>query len=199
MQEIPPLTSKQNPPFTFTLIFEPKTPRLSSPSFYRSLHLRLGPLRNSLLPSMPKSTRPGSATPTKPVVYDLLFDPVTLTTFSSLPNIPSYPSYGEAHDLPQPWSRVDAIHIHNHILNIYADSERGQERKSRTTRGWWLAYNRLGSSRKEAILVWKGGERGKGGKDRLPDFGGDIEGGGMGLGGILDTRRYFEGLLRGRG
>lgn len=50
--------------------------------------------------------------------------------------------------------------------------------------------------------MWKGGERGKVGKDRLPgqvDFGGDIEGGGIGLSGILDTRRYFEGLLRGRG
>ncbi|KAF8421941.1 hypothetical protein EV426DRAFT_699429 [Tirmania nivea] len=190
-----------NPPFTFTLIFEPKTPRLSSPSFYRSLHLRLGPLRNSLLPSMPRSTRPGSATPAKPVVYELLFDPVTLATSSSLPNIPSYPSYGDVHAPPQPWSRVDAIHIHNHIVNIYADSERGQERKSRTTRGWWLAYNRLGSSRKEAILVWKGGERGKGGNDRLSgqvSLGGDIEGGAIGLGGILDTRRYFEGLLRGK-
>lgn len=47
--------------------------------------------------------------------------------------------------------------------------------------------------------MWKEGGRGKGGNDRLGgqvDIGGDIGGG---LGSILDTSRYFEGLLRGRG
>lgn len=177
---------------------------MSSPSFYRSLHLRLGPLRTSLLPSIPKCPH-SDATTGKPVVYNLLFDPVTLAISASLPNIPSYPSYVNPHT-PQPqWSRVDAIHVHNHILNIYGDLERGRDRNSRTTRGWWLAYSRLGgSSKKEAILVWKGDEKGKGGKDLVTGkrgSGEDIEsrGGSVGLGGILDTKRYFEGLLRGRG
>ena len=52
--------------------------------------------------------------------------------------------------------------------------------------------------------MWKGDERGKGGKDLVAGKKGsreDIEsrGGSIGLGGILDTKRYFEGLLRGRG
>ena len=130
---------------------------------------------------------------------------MTLAVSSCIPNIPLYPSYQQADTpAPPPWSRADAVHVHNQILSIYADTERGKERKSRTTRGWWLAWTRLGSSRKEAILVWKGGEKGAG-KDRVPgsgDIGGDIagsSGGNSGLGGILDTRRYFEGLLRGRG
>lgn len=192
----------QNSPFMFILIFKPKTPRLSSPSFYHSLHLRLGPLRTSLLPSTPRASKPDTATPKKPIVYDLLYDPLTLAISSSLPNIPSHSPYQDTHTPPLPWSRVDAIHIHNQILNLYADSWRGRERKSRTTRGWWLAYSKLWSNRKEAILVWKGGERGKGGMDRLlgqNDIRGEIEGPSSSLGGILDTRRYFEGLLRGRG
>ena len=135
------------------------------------------------------------------MVYNLLFDPVTLEISASLPNIPSYPSYVGPHTPPPQWNLVDAIHVHNHILNIYADLERGRDRDSQTTRGWWLAYSRLGSSKKEAILVWKGDEVGKGGKDlvaRKRRSGEDIESRG-GIGGILDTKRYFEGLLRGRG
>ncbi|KAF8464084.1 hypothetical protein BDZ91DRAFT_730706 [Kalaharituber pfeilii] len=193
-----------NPPFTIILIFEPNTPRLSSPSFYRSLHLRLGPLRSSLLPT--QSTKPATtATPKsssphpKPTVYDFLFDPFTLHLSSSIPNIPLFSPFS----LPEPnspWTRLEAIHVHNQILNLYVDSNRGKERKSRTTRGWWLAWSRLGSSRKEAILVWKAGETSGTGnaQGELLGMGRDIGAGGAAWG-VLDTRRYFEGLLRGRG
>ncbi|KAI5809716.1 hypothetical protein DFH27DRAFT_494874, partial [Peziza echinospora] len=155
-----------NKPFIFILIFRPNTPRLLTPTLYRSLHLRLNPLRTSLVPSKaptPAKTRPRAATNSKPIVYDLLYDPQTLIISSSIPNIPSFPhlapssqdpSSSSSAPLPAPWARLDAVHVHNQVLNIYSDVDREKERKSRTNRGWWLAWNRLGRNGKEAILVW---------------------------------------------
>lgn len=130
---------------------------------------------------------PGSP---KPKVFDLTFDPMTLFLTCSLPNIPPYQFTGDLSS-PHQISRSDAINIHNQILSIYGDNDREKERKSRTTRGWWVAWSRM-SGGKEAVLVWKGGEGNKEGGAL-----GDAADGGSG-GGLFDTKKYFEVFLRGR-
>ena len=98
-------------PFMFVFLFQLRTPNLSMPAFYRSIHHTLGPLQKSLL----RSTDPniweeriqeamGSGQETASVgaedqrsrlatrapqeIYDFVYDPVTLTIRTSIPNIP---------------------------------------------------------------------------------------------------------------
>ncbi|KEF56462.1 uncharacterized protein A1O9_08043 [Exophiala aquamarina CBS 119918] len=98
-------------PFMFVFLFQLRTPNLSMPGFYRSIHHTLGPLQKSLL----RSTDPsiwqermqeamGSAPGADPAgaedqrsrlltqspleIYDFVYDPVKLTIRTSIPNIP---------------------------------------------------------------------------------------------------------------
>lgn len=98
-------------PFMFVFLFQLRTPNLSMPAFYRSIHHTLGPLQKSLL----RSTDPsiwqermqeaiGSGLQTDPAgaedqrsrlvaqapleIYDFVYDPVKLTIRTSIPNIP---------------------------------------------------------------------------------------------------------------
>lgn len=98
-------------PFMFVFLFQLRTPNLSMPAFYRSIHHTLGPLQKSLL----RSTDPSiwreriqealgvgletdstnledqpSKSPAQapPEIYDFVYDPCKLTIRTSIPNIP---------------------------------------------------------------------------------------------------------------
>ncbi|KAG0158811.1 hypothetical protein PDIDSM_6331 [Penicillium digitatum] len=163
-------------PFMFTFLFGPQTPALSSPSLYSSMHHQLGPLHKPLLsstsPTMAASRIAVSETSPDPnkqfssraqPVYDLVYDPSNLTIRSSIPNIPSMsmtsPS-GEPTSSPPhspspspfqpstqtPWSRIESLAIHHHLLSTHSDTRsRSQEleRTSKTHRGWWVVWVRI--------------------------------------------------------
>ncbi|SPO06706.1 uncharacterized protein DNG_09400 [Cephalotrichum gorgonifer] len=125
-------------PFIFTFLFRPDTPALSSDTLYRSLHYQLSPLRKPLLLSTayrpPRPLEAGS--PSTPSVYDLVFDPATNTTHSTIPNIPA----GD----PNPWTRAEAAATHAHLLSLYgARKSRDAETTARTNKGWWIVWSRV--------------------------------------------------------
>jgi hypothetical protein len=97
-------------PFIFAFLFTLHTPMLTSPSFYRNIHHRLGPLQRPLLRSTDPmkvaqriaeavGERCSTTTPAKreasggslteaQTIYDIIFDPAKLTVRTSIPNIP---------------------------------------------------------------------------------------------------------------
>ncbi|KAL1898827.1 hypothetical protein Sste5346_003237 [Sporothrix stenoceras] len=104
-------------------------------------------------------------------IYDLIWDPGMLTIHSTIPNIPdpyamlkmmaadnaagkgkrSKKAVKQQQQLglqgPQtPWSRVEALNTHMQILNMYAATRSNGaelERMCKTSRGWWIVWNRL--------------------------------------------------------
>ena len=150
-------------PFIFTFLFESQTDALAMPSFYRSLHHLLGPLRRPLLVSTsptkvservweaaaPRST--ASTTNTQPV-WDLIYDPERLTVHTTIPNIPepgltSTDSYARP-----PWSRIEALSVHSQILQTYVSTRNHMselERTCKTSRGWWVVWMRVPLSTQE--------------------------------------------------
>jgi hypothetical protein len=79
-------------------------------------------------------------------IYDLVYDPRTLTVHSSLPNIPD-PGTLSAEGLAGPaWSRLDALNVHAQILATVVATRRSTteiERTCKTGRGWWVVWMRL--------------------------------------------------------
>ena len=145
-------------PFIFTFLFELQTDALALPSFYRSLHHQLGPLRRPLLTSTSPSkvserlweaAAPKSTASTKSCqpIYDLVYDPARLTVHTTIPNIPEPGPYSSESQEILPWTRVEALSVHSQILNTYS-STRGHtaelERTSKTSRQWWVVWMRLG-------------------------------------------------------
>lgn len=144
------------PPFIFTLLFETETYSLAFPSFYRSLHHQLGPLRKPLQTMtspdrvrerlkdaiMPRSTAP---VPSTQPINNLVYDPARLTIHTSIPNIPEAGlnlSNGEM----SLWTRAEAITVHSQIVNTYTSTrwQRSElEQTSKTSRGWWVVWMRL--------------------------------------------------------
>ena len=209
-------------PFIFTFLFELQTDALALPSFYRSLHHQLGPLRRPLLASTspskvcerlweaaaPKST---ASTKSSQPIYDLVYDPARLTVHTTIPNIPELGPYSSDSQEVLPWTRVEALSVHSQILNTYS-STRGHtaelERTSKTSRQWWVVWMRLpqvGRARGtgsegygEAFLVRKA-------SDYVPPAArksgsGFGVAGGWGPGKLaegigIDARQYIEGLL----
>ncbi|EMD96591.1 hypothetical protein COCHEDRAFT_1162429 [Bipolaris maydis C5] len=166
----PPTTSKLSRlrpvvyihrPFIYVFLFEHRTHSLGVASFYRDIHNFFSPLHRSL----DKSTNPinvaqrlqavsshytteastgGSgptAGPNTQPIYDLVFDPRTLTVHSSLPNIPD-PGTLLAEGLAERqagWSRLDALNVHSQMLATVASTRRSLseiERTCKTSRGW---------------------------------------------------------------
>ncbi|KAJ9642407.1 hypothetical protein H2199_004788 [Coniosporium tulheliwenetii] len=153
-------------PFIYTLLFHPHTSTLSLPAFYRNLHTYLAP---STAPSAPPPPRPANpytttsqsaATPNDQPIYDLVFDPRTLTIHSSIPNIPepgsaaaegiAVPGLGSGSgglgSREAPWTRVEALNVHAQILATVAGTRREVheiERTCKTGRGWWVVWMRL--------------------------------------------------------
>ncbi|KAI9805555.1 MAG: hypothetical protein M1825_000806 [Sarcosagium campestre] len=210
--------------FMYTFLFESQTPALALPSFYRALHHQLGPLERPLLASTSPATilarlasnaltaNPDPRTP----IYDLIYDPETLTIHSSIPNIPppSAAVSDEASSLPDaaPWTRIEALNVYTQLLATFAATRQRPaelERTGKTNRGWWVVWMRLPPSEprenaadgvpayREAFLVRKASDRS--GRRMF----GSRDGGGSGgwapaklAEGIgVDARRYVEGLL----
>ncbi|RYP08607.1 hypothetical protein DL765_008715 [Monosporascus sp. GIB2] len=134
-----------NKPFIYTFLFRNMADCLASDSFYRSLHYQLAPLRKPLCAStMYRPGKPdvGAAASS---IFDLVWDPRTLTIHSTIPNIPD-PLQMTQTDFKALWSRAEAVNTHNQILNTYiavrADSSE-LERTCKTSRGWWIVWTRI--------------------------------------------------------
>ncbi|KAJ4378543.1 hypothetical protein N0V86_006249 [Didymella sp. IMI 355093] len=154
-------------PFIYTFLFAHRTPSLTLATFYRSLHAFFAPLHRSL----DRNTAPSrvaqrlaaarthqTTTPTTSAqgpnpmpIYDLVWDPRTLTLHSSLPNIPD-PGTLIAEGLSSKdgveggWSRIDALNVHSLIVATVTSTRRGMseiERSCKTSRGWWVVWMRL--------------------------------------------------------
>ena len=133
-------------------------------SFYRNLHTFFSPLHRPLslstspdkilarifsssTPYTTTSSHKGAAPNTQPI-YDLVYDPRTLTVHSSLPNIPD-PGTLTAEGLgggSAGWSRVEALNVHAQILATVGSTRRTMaeiERTCKTGRGWWVVWMRL--------------------------------------------------------
>lgn len=86
------------------------------------------------------SSQHGGAANTSPI-YDLVFDPRTFTTHSSVPNIPDLSPRA-----PGAWSRPDALNVHAQILATVASTRTHRleiERTAKTARAWWVVWMRL--------------------------------------------------------
>jgi hypothetical protein len=154
----------------FTFLFDLRTPSLTLPSFYRSIHHQLGPLQRPLLSSTSPqnisrrifiadcdagSQKRASSAAHNPI-YDLVYDPSNLTVRSSIPNIPE-PEFTlppQTSDNRGPWSRMEALNIHNQFLSTYTDTRSRpveMERTCKTSRGWWLVWVRIPSNNNNNI------------------------------------------------
>ncbi|KAI9664495.1 MAG: hypothetical protein M1821_005941 [Bathelium mastoideum] len=150
-------------PFIYAFLFDPRTDSLAIPSFYRSLATHLKPLHKPLCrntapttiesriesaqQSVAKTTSP-STNPSNHRIFDLIYDPATLTVHTSLPNVPDpacAPS-ATAAGLPPSWTRVEALNVHTQVLSLLAATRRQPrecERTCKTSRGWWVVWMRL--------------------------------------------------------
>ncbi|KAF5576906.1 hypothetical protein FPANT_10710 [Fusarium pseudoanthophilum] len=135
-----------NRPFMFTFLFNLRTDSLAMDSLYRSLHHQLAPLRKPLLlstsyrPERPGTDAGSGSNHSGNNIYDLVWDPVSLTVHSSIPNIP------EVYDDTEPWSRPDALNTHLHLVNLYIGTRSRStalERTQKSSRGWWIVWTRL--------------------------------------------------------
>lgn len=179
-------------PFIYTFLFEQRSPRLQISSFYSTLHNHLRPLHKPLLrstsvqnvsqriadshmvslPQQPESSprAPLHNSPrSSPPVFDLVHDPVTLTTHTSIPNIPD-PGTPAAEGIgttstgvnfPPVWTRVEAINVHSQILNTLAATSTKAarletERTSKTSRGWWIVWMRIPSTPVDGGVLSRG-------------------------------------------
>ncbi|KAH6649710.1 hypothetical protein F5144DRAFT_635836 [Chaetomium tenue] len=146
-------------PFIYILLFQPNTTTPSWDELSQSLHSQLTRLHKPLLTSTayrPEKPNLGVPTTSQSEIYDLVFDPHTLTIHSTIPNIPDptflIPDPSNSILAPPPsspaaaWSRVEALNTHNQILNMFAGA-RGDsaalERTCKTSRGWWVVWNRV--------------------------------------------------------
>jgi hypothetical protein len=149
----------------FTFLFDLRTPSLTLPSFYRSIHHQLGPLQRPLLSSTSPlnvtrriyfsdsdagEKKRTSAAINNPI-YDLVYDPGNLTVRSSIPNIPepgvaTSIGNGHGHERQTQWSRLEALNVHSQFLSTYIETRARpfeMERTCKTSRGWWLIWVRI--------------------------------------------------------
>jgi hypothetical protein len=145
-------------PFIYILLFQSDTPSPPWEDLSQSLHTQLTTLHKPLLTSTayrPEKPTMGVPTATTPQteIYDLVFDPDTLTIHSTIPDIPDpavLPTDVSSSGPPTPaaavWTRVEALNTHIQILNMFA-ATRGDpaalEATSKTSRGWWVVWNRV--------------------------------------------------------
>ncbi|PHH71083.1 hypothetical protein CDD82_6761 [Ophiocordyceps australis] len=134
-----------NRPFVYAFLFRLHTDSLAWHSLYRSLHYQLAPLRRPLLAST--RYRPdGDA-----AIMSLVWDPATLAVHCSVPNIAAPSPSACPLDVAaptEPWSRLDALSTHVHMLNLYTATRRSPLREStlKTSRGWWIVWTRLAAT-----------------------------------------------------
>lgn len=166
-------------PFIYTFLFDSSTPSLKLSSFYRTLHLHLRPLHKSLLnststyqvasrlataraapisPSSVDTAQPPYNKSHNSPVFDLVYDPLSYTLHTSIPNIPepgtpaaegigsSIGTTSNGRTDPPPWTRIEALNVHSQILQTLMsvrDEKRELERTSKTARGWWIVWMRI--------------------------------------------------------
>jgi len=177
-------------PFIYTLLFRPQTDALSIPAFYRTLHKHLAPLHKPLcLSTSPARVAARIASSNTPYtttaavtaghndgnnatpIYDLVYDPKSLTIRTSIPLIPdpgtpaaeglnigiagsitsSLPSHHETSVAEPAWTRMEALNVYGAILaTVTGTRERGGEREiertGKTGRGWWVVWVRVAAS-----------------------------------------------------
>ncbi|MCJ1485251.1 hypothetical protein MMC06_005425 [Schaereria dolodes] len=201
------------------------------PSFYKSLHHQLGPLQRALLLSTSPSkvfdrlreassiTSTTSADRSQPI-YDLVYDPASLTVHTTVPAIPE-PGTTIVEGLgssESPWTRIEALNVHLQIINTYMATRARPlelERTCKTSRGWWIVWMRLppsiileqmsSSSCREAILIRRASDYVTPSARKVSGrFSRELLGSGAASGWVpsklaegvgIDARRYIEGLL----
>lgn len=146
-------------PFLYTFLFDPQTECLALSSFYRNLHTYFSPLHralsNSTSPARVATRIAAASHPyttisavgetglnTQPI-YDLVYDPRTLTVHSNIPNIPE-PGTLVAEGLAGPteaadWSRVEALNVHAQILATVSGTRSNMPEVERTSKTSGLA------------------------------------------------------------
>ncbi|KAF2100531.1 hypothetical protein NA57DRAFT_74137 [Rhizodiscina lignyota] len=162
-------------PFIYTFLFHPRTDSLAMPSFYRNLHTFFGPLHRPLsnstdptrvaariaaasshsLTTMPAPKPASSKDVEQQPIFDLIFDPNSMTLHTSIPNIPQPGTLG-AEGLAlsgtgPPWTRVEALNVHSQILTTVAATHQADaagelERTAKTSRGWWVVWMRVNAT-----------------------------------------------------
>jgi hypothetical protein len=166
-------------PFIYTFLFLPRASNLSLPAFYRNLHTFFAPLHRPLsastsparvadriaAASRPYTTSPpqqaqapgGQAEQTMQPIFDIVYDPRSLSVHASIPNIPVPGTFaaeglkGLNSNIPEGWSRAEALNVHSAILEIWRSTraetsalgQRELERSVKTARGWWVVWMRL--------------------------------------------------------
>jgi hypothetical protein len=184
-----------NKPFIFVFLFDLHTDSLNWDAAYRFLHRQLAPLRKPLLASTAyRPERPAAAGGQK--IYDLVWDPASLTVHSTIPNIPSSSSSsaaGQGGGEDEVWSRVEALNTHVQLLNTHASTlgvmrEMELERTAKTSRGWWIVWSRVLDRGAAAATAGTGeksiGEEGE--EDEQAEGEGEGEAGRSGASGSMD-------------
>jgi hypothetical protein len=180
-------------PFIYVLLFQPNTTTPAWDELSQSLHTQLTRLHKPLLTSTayrPEKPDLGGPPTSQSEIYDLVFDPQTLTIHSTIPNIPDPVLITDPSGIlappppPAAWTRVEALNTHNQILSMFAGS-RGDaaalERTCKTSRGWWVVWHRILEQRppRDAQASSSLSLDGEGSSDDTSDGGGAALGGGV--------------------
>ncbi|KAI1851033.1 hypothetical protein JX266_003698 [Neoarthrinium moseri] len=138
-------------PFVYTFLFQNRTDSLAWDSLYKKLHYQLEPLRRPLALSTsyrPEKPDAGSASSH---IFDLIWDPRTLTIHSTIPNIPDPLAIVRSEESQRSvWTRVEAISTHTQILQTFSGTRQDTtelERTCKTNRGWWVVWTRITEAR----------------------------------------------------
>lgn len=133
-------------PFIYTFLFHNRTDSLAWDSLYKSLHYQLEPLRKPLaLSTSYRPDRPDIGVSASNI-FDLVWDPHSLTIHSTIPNIPDPISLRLNPSQQVVWSRTEAMSTHTQITQTYAGTREdlGElERTCKTNRGWWVVWTRI--------------------------------------------------------
>ena len=169
-------------PFIYCFLFENRTSSLQYPKFYRDLHQNLKAIQKPLLSSTDKakvaervessinmaseagSTNSANTKQTSSTIansapiFELIYDPRSLTMHTSIPNIPEPGTpaaegiltgiVSDANRRP-PWTRIEALNVHSQILNTLSSVKarpKEIERTSKTNRGWWVVWMKMAPS-----------------------------------------------------
>lgn len=149
----------------FTFLFSTATPSLTFTSLYRALHSQLSPLIRPLSTStspinvltrlqealtFPRTSTLSSGMDSTNPIFDLVFDPDSMTVHTTLPGVPDFGEGVVGTGGGGDWSRIDALNVHGQILALIAATRgdpREIERTVKTSRGWWVVWMRLGPDR----------------------------------------------------
>ncbi|KAL8392660.1 hypothetical protein RB595_002744 [Gaeumannomyces hyphopodioides] len=183
-----------NRPFMFAFLFRLHTDSLAWDGLYKSLHAQLAPLRRPLLSSTSyRPERPGvdgdgvggvaaGRGGGTAVIYDLVWDPNSLTVHSTIPSVPEPAAATMTTSIDgtiAAWSRVEALNTHTQMLNTYIATRHDRselERTCKTSRGWWVVWNRVTERETAAMRADAAAAAASSTSSALSDDGSDSEG-----------------------